>query len=365
MNRNTGIFGTIALALAAVGLFFMPSGKGEPATTGSAQTGSPMDNGPAAPQPAQQELLAPCREIRERISEFNSAGSVTPPPSCFENPSNTVKLPDAHFPPAPELHFIIATLPDPVHTHFSLLFDRLAEALQQAAQDQGYNYDGSWLPWNNESRSYGSLKDQQNADELLAAQEKQPGVLVFRKALPPSDSKPRQPAQNAGQPLPPCSDQGAPVPPYCEGLIVFVVGENPTGGINLSQFHNAVEWIQAVQAASQPPAKEGIRILGPYFSGSFPSLARALRPSLGETNKTITIFSGTVSSKLGIEWFTKFLGDSHDHTFYSFQENDDLMIDRYCQYLTKLGYDTGKLAILSEDETSSALAIRTITTTNG
>ena len=87
MNRNTGMFGTIALALAtAFGLFFMPSGKGEPTTTGSAQTGSATENGPA-PQPVKQKLLAPCREVGERISEFVSDGSVKPPTSCFEDPS--------------------------------------------------------------------------------------------------------------------------------------------------------------------------------------------------------------------------------------------------------------------------------------
>ena len=57
---------------------------------------------------------------------------------------------------------------NPVHTHFSLLFDRLTEALQQAAQDEGYNYDNSWLPWDDEVRSYDRLEDQQKADEQLA-----------------------------------------------------------------------------------------------------------------------------------------------------------------------------------------------------
>ena len=152
----------------------------------------------------------------------------------------------------------------------------------------------------------------------------------FARRFAPSESKPCQPPQDASKTLPSCSDQSPPFPPYREGLIVFVVSENPTGGINLEQFHNALAWVQAVQAASQPPAKEGIRILGPYFSGSFPSLAQALRAdSPVESNKTITIFSGTVSSKPGIDWFTRFLGDSPNYVFYSFQENDDVMIDRY------------------------------------
>ncbi|MGO9518419.1 MAG: hypothetical protein ACLPND_15375 [Candidatus Korobacteraceae bacterium] len=363
MNRNTGIVGAIVLALAAVvGVFVMPSSKGELPTTGSSQT---RDHDAVSKPPL--EPISPCKEIGKRIAEFIPDKFVAPPDSCFDPPKpadKSIRLPGAHLPPPAKLTYIIATLPDPVHTHFSLLFDRLTEALQQGAQDQGYNYDGSWLPWNDESRSYDRLEDQQRADELSAAQEKQPGVLVFRKALPPSsDSNPCQGMQNPGKTKQVCadSDPGS-LAPYSAGLIVFVVGENPTGGMNLQQFGNAVAWIHSLTShaaesklrSSAPQTVEPkIRILGPYFSGSFPSLAEALRArSLVEPNKTITIFSGTVSSKSGIDWFTKFLGDSPDHTFYSFQENDDVMIDRYCQYLTKLGYDTGKLAILSEDETA-------------
>ena len=54
---------------------------------------------------------------------------------------------------------------------------------------------------------------------------------------------------------------------------MLVVGENPTGGIHLRQFKNAVDWIRTL---SSPGNWDEVRILGPYFSGSFPSLAQAL-----------------------------------------------------------------------------------------
>jgi hypothetical protein len=34
---------------------------------------------------------------------------------------------------AKDLTFVIASVPDPLHTHFSLSFDRLMEAIQQGA----------------------------------------------------------------------------------------------------------------------------------------------------------------------------------------------------------------------------------------
>jgi hypothetical protein len=44
------------------------------------------------------------------------------------------------------LSFAIALMPDPVHTHVSLAFDR-AKATVQGAQDESYDFDSSWLPW--------------------------------------------------------------------------------------------------------------------------------------------------------------------------------------------------------------------------
>ncbi len=376
MNRNTGILGAIAITVITIfGFSVRPAVKGTSSTAESGQSSHAPTNG-AIPEPSLQNLQSPCREINQRIAEFIPDASNAPPDSCKEDPAKDVgRLKGSHLLQTPGVRYIIATLPDPVHTHFSMLFDRLTEALQQAAQDQGYNYDGSWLPWNDETRTYGSLTDQQKADVLLELQNRQPGVVVFRGAVPPSSAWTS------------CSADDCVPAPYSQGLIVFVVGENPTGGINLEQFKNAVAWIRSVSPQS---VGDDVRILGPYFSGSLPSLAQALAANClinsselaidgsnpaqdgvgnpcnlssnkppGVKNapaaapaKSLTIFSGSVSSKPGIDWFHKFLEKNSHGRFYSFQENDDVMIDRYCHYLNNLGYDTGKLAIISEDETA-------------
>ena len=69
------------------------------------------------------------------------------------------------------MRLMIATIPDPRHTHLSLQFDRTLEALQQAAQDERYTYDSSWLPWKTERIEYGSLADRNAEMKEAAARE--------------------------------------------------------------------------------------------------------------------------------------------------------------------------------------------------
>jgi hypothetical protein len=44
---------------------------------------------------------------------------------------------------------IIAIVPDPVHTHLALAFDRTVDAILQAATDNNYVSSYYWLPWKN------------------------------------------------------------------------------------------------------------------------------------------------------------------------------------------------------------------------
>jgi hypothetical protein len=82
------------------------------------------------------------------------------------------------------MKFVIALLPDPVHTHASLVFDELVTSVQDGAQDEKYEFDSSWLPWTDDEESPHLLL----ADEKVAALEKefeenQPGIILFRKTV--------------------------------------------------------------------------------------------------------------------------------------------------------------------------------------
>ena len=156
---------------------------------------------------------------------------------------------------------MIVTVPDPLHTHLNLQFDRTIEALQQGMQDEKYTYDSSWLPWKKQASEYGSLTDQKTAEEETTQREKCPGLILFRSNIMPTSIERM---------------------PYAHGMFALVVAENPTSGLNQTQWRNALAWID--KYSSRNRADRALRILGPTFSGSMPSFVRNLEAIHPETS---------------------------------------------------------------------------------
>ena len=261
----------------------------------------------------------------------------------------------------PNIRFAIALAPDPRHTNLSLMFDREMVAIQQAAQDQGYNYNSSWLPWQSDSSPYPLLEDQQRTEEDTSRREACPGVLLFRKSI---------------RDLGPDTDLAHLHDAYSEALVVLIVGEQPTGGINQTQWANAVAWLHANAYVPQgsPPDQRSLHILGPTFSGSLVSLQRVLataklqpgvpgsEASVGEavfpSAKTpIRILSGSVSRCSTALWFRhtmQITRTTSPTSFGSFQQSDELQIFRLMNYLKEQGTELKDVAVVSEDETAYA-----------
>jgi hypothetical protein len=164
--------------------------------------------------------------------------------------------------------FVIATVPDPEETHLTLLFDRMVENIQRAAEDTGYNFDIHWLPWHTPESV---AKEQEESDpetvqaiRLQRAQRKRfPGLLLFRKATGLSYL---EALPVVGSLLSWFSERSRDDQSY---LAVFLVGESPISGIDRTQMANALAYIPH---ASSPP----VPILGPTFSGSEASLQESL-----------------------------------------------------------------------------------------
>jgi hypothetical protein len=116
----------------------------------------------------------------------------------------------------PLFKLLFATLADPVQSHLPAAFDHDLAALQDGVQDSGYLFDSSWIPWET-SHSYDSLDDQVKAKARSEARHHYPGILLFRNANLVKDEN-----------------------PYAQGLIVFIVTEKPTGGIDSSQACHAL-----------------------------------------------------------------------------------------------------------------------------
>src|SRR5215471_4079364 len=120
----------------------------------------PRNETVANPSLAQKNALPHCADSISLLENFFLHENITGPPTCYADKHAPTPL-GSKF----KTEFIIATLPDPLHTHFSLSFDRSVEAIQQAAQDEDYDYDSSWLPWEVEEPALALLKDEDDAED--------------------------------------------------------------------------------------------------------------------------------------------------------------------------------------------------------
>jgi hypothetical protein len=214
--------------------------------------------------------------------------------------------------------YLVAVVPDPVHTHLALMFDRLVDTVQQGLQDSGYQYIRAVIPWDHgEHTEPPAFESRLAVEDYEAERAKLPGLMAFRKPGPPDGQR--------------------------RYLFVFLVGESPTGGIVKPQFHTAIEWIKSAKTPLH-----GLRILGPTFSGSLASLAELLGGTANPGGPSF-IFSGAVSGRSAVTSF-KCEQDKFRATFVSFHEADDAAIKRFLRFLAPRGFGKGHIAILSEDE---------------
>ena len=267
---------------------------------------------------------------------------------------------------AKNIDYVIASLADPVHTNMALFFDREIEAIEKAAQVQGYFFSRSWMPWDISSHPEPTdFTVRMAQSEVQSEREKLPGLMIFRR--PPRwadvcspDMTSSVPQGQAGNASPPAKPQLCPA----KTLLVFVVGETPTGGIHAEQFQNALHIRKSIESSSSDTKdhRSPLLVFGPTFSGSLPSLGSILN---GYRNKFSKIFirSGTVSSFCSTLTFCKTVradwpADEKDHSvpndrpdFATLQFSDEY--EEF--YLSTFFADRHQLhshvAILSEDET--------------
>lgn len=139
-----------------------------------------------------------------------------------------------------ELEFLIATVPDPLHTRLSLFTDASLEAIEKAAFQARWELATQWLPWyDNPNPDEKAPKERRDQRREIHIQEKQPGLLIFRH----EDNR---------------------------VLFIFLAGETPTAGINGYQFRAARAYMRAFGD------RKDVRIQGPTFSGSFFSLTQLI-----------------------------------------------------------------------------------------
>jgi hypothetical protein len=232
------------------------------------------------------------------------------------------------------IKFVIASLPDPVHTHMALLLDRGIESIQQAAQVSGYLFSRAWMPWDIATHAESTDFTVRMAQEKLRdRKESLPGLMIFRMF------------------------GGDPASPQ-RYLFVFVVGETSTGGLHVEQFENALKIRQRILADAKRDLPEAniLRISGPAFSGSLASLETILNAQRHDQFSTILIRSGTISSCRAASDFRESISmhwpSAGKPNFATFQFSD-----AYEEFYLKFFFRNrigahSHVAILSEDETA-------------
>ncbi len=367
MKERGGLATTIALVIATIlGVSYMPRKAADSLNSAESQSSGAGGThaGTKTPPQRKEAPIASCDQIAKRFWRIYPAGAPVPmPDSCYPSGATPAGKPAA----APsDLYFAVAIVPNPVQTHLPLMFDRSIEAIQQAVEDSGYSYDESWFPWNQSEKDYDTLSDEEQSAQLEAELQQQPGIMVFRRGMNP---------EKIAETLAQCTNtaSGGQIDPNCvyldrgefenhfdRQLVVFVVAEQPTGGISDAQFEHALEWMRSIHPGH---VEQPLLILGPTFSGTLPSLARQLNSATVKPYVAgVQIYSGTASSESSVQWFQLYLaklqgelqqdGWKGSLKFRTFFEGDSLMTDRFLCYLQHEGYPLNRVAILSEDETA-------------
>lgn len=344
MKRGAGFVAMLTVLLAGMRFVAVPAAY-RPTAASRAETQAGVSRASVTDDATCPAFAAPAE--RTSSNEASEAGAISTRIDRFLYGNAQEKhlgggvLPEA-------MRLMIVTVPDPSHTHLSLQFDRTLEALQQAAQDERFTYDSSWLPW----RVSGSDKE---ADaQKPAHRDGCPGLILFRRNFNASTQ------ENCT--FRPGTLQQPGDAPFACGMLVFVVSEQPTSGLNRVQWENALAWLAAHSSKSRPD--RALRVLGPTFSGSIPSYVRALAAvdRYRDIFSSTLLYTGRIRGCSSWRWLTLQLNraspppgvatPSVPVRLSDFEENDAVQTDRFYKYLVDRGHRLSEVAVLSEDETA-------------
>ena len=185
-----------------------------------------------------------------------------------------------------KVDFLIAMLPDYIDSQTRRLFDSSLTGIQQAAGALGYTLDRFHLP--------GWSAHDQAAAKTAAAHDSEPGALLFRYT-PKEDAR--------------ASDKPGTARDHDKFLVVLIVTEMPTLGVHRNALRSSVAVIDAWRiATNRRTIEQGVHvagdegatlnILGPFFSGSVPSLSDALQSLIDyapRQPRSVRIVTGTAT----------------------------------------------------------------------
>ena len=263
--------------------------------------------------------LSQAGKVRRCLEEATSKGCLSKLRAFFGVDENTLGT--------YEFNFVLATVPDPMHTRLALFTDSSIHAIENAASQAGWVFAGQWLPWGDTIDP--GEKDpakRQASREAIREQESEPGVLVFRARAGDAAAGPRV-------------------------LLVFIVGETPTSGVNPGQFQLARAYTRALDLNSGQ-----VLVQGPTFTGSFYSLGHEIyndQVLTGREGGSYIVRSGAVTSADDRDAFVKLTWAD----FASATASGKDQLDYFFKTLGLLGIDNGHAGMLIEDESGFGDAV--------
>jgi hypothetical protein len=261
--------------------------------------------------------------------------------------------------PQVDVTAIIATVPDPVHTHLAITFDRSIDAILQAAADNNYVSSYYWLPWRNRA---GALRSAEPVGDFEpghdSERERQPGLIILKYSPPKTATSDKAAAEGfASESF------------YYRVIYLFLVAETPTQGIDGFQLRNAFsyeDYLQGILGASRfsKGRNHSTAIIGPLYTGSAASLRRGIESEIGKQRQ---ISSSTPRFQLRGETSTQLaedilMGHTSAIDYLSFYENGAYDREILLRNIKSSGYDCTRVAFLIEENTAVANANNNLAT---
>jgi hypothetical protein len=348
MDKKQGVGGGI-LAVILAGLFFrgtVTSGPSAPSAEGTSRTGSQVGAPKAVTAPKSEgPWMASCAYWSSSKPSAGQAVTETETPCGSGVDAWGIPGPDdpEH---APEISAVIATVPDPIHSHLAMDFDRTVDTLLLAASDNSYLGSYYWLPWRRRAPSPSKSDSGKSGGESSAEQEErdkvreqQPGLIILRYG---PDAR-RWEKEDGYK-------ERAKRAAYHRIIYLFLVAETPALGVNGLQLQNAFRYEQMLReriglldlGTAVPGGK--LSIIGPLYSGSAASLHEGIESAPLNPRPAEIEIGGVTGTHVAAHEL-----DPEDKGIYhSFGENVNYEQDRFLMSLDSSGYDLERVAVLSE-----------------
>ncbi len=264
-----------------------------------------------------------------------------------------------------EISAIVATIPDPIHSHLALDFDRSVDAILLAAADNGYLSSYYWLPWRSHINTLSASESVSSPTPKIDddnTRERQPGLIILRYSPNASEWQNNRSRFSSTS--------------YHRVIYLFLVGETPALGVNGTQLQNAFRYEKTLRDCHQATlsvrswrpegqharvsqdgtskckphdAPEGqLSIIGPLFSGSAASLHEGIEAAKGQLNPLTVSITGITGTSVAARELDPQVDPQDKQRYRSFGENARFEQERFLLSLASTGYDLSRVAILSE-----------------